>query len=482
MKRSIRKKMFAGFGLVILLMLSANVYVTYTIYRISRTTQEIVGDEMKAVTLSEHLKDIVRDQGKVAGLSLTTPDNGTRKAFLRNSGLFYAAMDSLFYTVADAGSEGFPIMHRIMRIQAELDSMMNTTGDSSAGPGVAGACMDSLRSMHDLIDRLVLVHRQATETRVTSLEERTGASIRVGVALTVSTLFVALILAYVIPKRITRPIDILVRGVEGIGTGRLKPVLVDSDDEITLLANAVKDLGGRLKETNELRAEITQQILHEIQSPLGAILSARFLLASRRGDSADPAERQLLESIRESVEKISVTIRQLLDIARLDLGKMEYERAPEDLATLLQSVVDGFRVSAAGKEIGIIYDPKPLRPVMIDRQKMEIVFNNLLSNAIKFTGEGGRIEILAREKKDSVSISIRDNGTGIEERHLPHIFTRFYTGGVPGKAGTGIGLSLARAFAEGHGGTIKAESTPGEGSVFTVHLPSISSVDSGSPG
>jgi signal transduction histidine kinase len=159
------------------------------------------------------------------------------------------------------------------------------------------------------------------------------------------------------------------------------------------------------------------------------------------------------------------------------------QRADVPIGPLVQQVVSEIEVARAGKRVHIEQEiPGDLPSLDADAERVHQVLFNLVDNAVRFVPDGGEVTIAAQRHNGSVEISVADNGVGIPREHLPRLFERFYRGDAARSrdgGGTGIGLAIARSVVEAHGGSIRAQSEPGIGSVFSFDLPA--SPDAGDP-
>jgi PAS domain S-box-containing protein/excisionase family DNA binding protein len=223
-----------------------------------------------------------------------------------------------------------------------------------------------------------------------------------------------------------------------------------------------------------LRDEFLSVASHELRTPL-TTLSAHAQLALRRLDRDGTLEPertvQALRTIRGQAEKLSVLLRQLLDVSRLEAGKLALERQPTDLAALVEQVVSDARARSDGHAITLAA-PASLEAV-VDPLRLEQVLTNLLDNAIKYSPDGGSIEVsVARAAKDALEIAVRDHGLGIPPENREQIFERFFQAHGNGhRSGLGLGLYVSRQITELHGGEIRAEFPPDGGTRFVVRLP-----------
>ena len=215
------------------------------------------------------------------------------------------------------------------------------------------------------------------------------------------------------------------------------------------------------------REQLIAIVAHDLRNPLNAIeLRVRLL---EKGVT-DGRQREHLHSLRRSVAMMQRQIHGLLDAASVQAGRLELHVGEHDLHDVAAEVIDVLGPVAADQEITFTSEvPKGLVR-RIDRDRIAQVVYNLVGNALKFTPGGGHITILAERRDDAVAVTVRDTGAGIASEALPHIFERFYTSGGR-TAGTGLGLDIAKALVEAHGGEIAVTSRPGEGSAFTFTLP-----------
>ena len=227
------------------------------------------------------------------------------------------------------------------------------------------------------------------------------------------------------------------------------------------------------------RDETQSVISHDLGQPLSAIrVATRLLHRALTGESAD-RERVLehLDLLDHAVGSMEAMTAELLDVSRLQRGKrLDLTLESCDLVSIVAKAVAAGRATAAGHSISFSHDIDTL-PGDLDALRLGRVFSNLLANAIRYSPNGGAITVsLTHEVKNGVTwakISVGDHGVGIPEADLPHIFEPFYRGSnvLDRIRGTGLGLAGARQIVELHGGAIGVESSPGQGSTFSVQLP-----------
>lgn len=225
------------------------------------------------------------------------------------------------------------------------------------------------------------------------------------------------------------------------------------------------------RHATHIRDQVLRIVAHDLRNPLNTIsLSAGLLLESLPEQLAK--ERDQLALIQRSVDRANRLIRDLLDVARIEARGIAVDRAPHDAAALVREAAELHRPLAEEKGLQLeVHLPEDLPAVYVDRDRVLQVLGNLLGNAIEFTPRGGRITVRAERLDGQVRCSVSDTGPGIPEDQLPHIFEPFWQATKRTGEGAGLGLTIARAIIQAHGGQIWAESKPGAGTTFYFTLP-----------
>ena len=229
-----------------------------------------------------------------------------------------------------------------------------------------------------------------------------------------------------------------------------------------------------LRRASRLKDHFLQNVNHELRTPLTSIVGWTDLL--EEGDVDEKTTRRGLKQVRQSARVLLALIDDLLDLARMDRGTLSLDLRPVSLFDVAQRSIETVRLMAESRGVVLILAPPPdaLPLVRADALRLQQILWNLLANAIKFTPRHGRVVVRVDREPERYLISVEDDGVGIPEGDLPHIFERFrQVDGSPTRRhpGMGIGLALARNLVELHGGTIWAESVVGRGSRFTFSLP-----------
>ena len=241
------------------------------------------------------------------------------------------------------------------------------------------------------------------------------------------------------------------------------------------LEHETRSLAETVERQNELMAvhrQFASMVSHEIRTPLAIIDGTARGLIRKIGRAAAPETITAgLNKVRSSVTRLTDFMESVLDASRLEAGTLEIDCETCSIRTILQEVVTAQSQISGTHEFSLDIDRLPDR-MCADPRLLHSVFSNLVSNAVKYSGEGTAIEIVGDRDGDAVVVTVRDYGVGIPKEELDKLFERYFRASSSiGTAGTGIGLDLVKNFVELHDGTVSAESTLGEGTAFTVRLP-----------
>jgi len=250
---------------------------------------------------------------------------------------------------------------------------------------------------------------------------------------------------------------------------RLRKVNADLDRKVDELAHA----NMALYESNRLKSDFLATMSHELRTPLNSILGFSEVLLS--SDGLTDKQQRWVTNIQSSGDRLLSLINDILDLAKIEAGKMEVRAEETRIADLCEGQVNMFRPMAQKKNIDLRCQVAGDIPVLHqDPSKLQQILSNLLSNAIKFTPEGGRVLLKAEADPLHVVLTVNDTGVGIAPEEQELVFERFRQAGNPltrEHAGTGLGLSIVRELSKLLGGEVTLRSELGRGSTFTVRLP-----------
>jgi len=254
--------------------------------------------------------------------------------------------------------------------------------------------------------------------------------------------------------------------------------LEEANEALDAKVDELAQANMQLYDMNRLKSEFLANMSHELRTPLNSIIGFSDVLQGI--SSLNDKQQRYVENIQKSGHMLLDMINDILDVAKMESGRMELKPSEFSIATVVGAHCDGLRSLTEEKNIDLIVDVEPdLPPVYQDQTKIQQILMNLLSNAIKFTPEGGRITVTVRRKGEQLEMTVSDTGVGIAPEDHEVIFEKFRQGSeVLGKdsltrtySGTGLGLSIVRELCILLGGEVILTSELGKGSAFTVRLP-----------
>jgi PAS domain S-box-containing protein len=253
----------------------------------------------------------------------------------------------------------------------------------------------------------------------------------------------------------------------------LSPVLTQRGDflgVVTVLRDITREV-----EADQAKSEFVSNVSHELRTPMTAIKGYTDLLYTRAVGPINEEQERFLGIIKSNADRLTALINDLLDISRVETGRIRFDPRPLQIGDVIADVVNVLAGQARAKHQTLTYEVVAGLPdIMGDRDRLNQVLTNLVGNAIRYTPDSGEIEVQAYPVEGAVRVDVRDTGIGIAPDDLGRIFERFYRADHPlvqDAGGSGLGLSIARMFVEMHGGRVWVESEEGRGSTFTLVLP-----------
>ena len=280
-------------------------------------------------------------------------------------------------------------------------------------------------------------------------------------------LLFAVVVGYAAASLHARRIRRLERAAERIAGGRFDEPVVDSGkDELGDLADAFERMRGRLEKLDRARSEFIANASHELRTPLFSLGGFLELMVDEDIDEATRLE--FLETMREQVDRLAKLATDLLDLSRLDAGRMHVEHEPVDLGEVARVVAEEFGALAERKRhtVGVVVQGHPVSRA--DELRVLQVARTLLDNALTHTPEGTTVELKVWADRQHAYLDVEDDGPGIAPEHAPHVFDRFYRGDGTIASGSGLGLAIARELVQMMGGEVVLESQPGRTLVRVV--------------
>jgi len=271
-------------------------------------------------------------------------------------------------------------------------------------------------------------------------------------------------------RRMSRPLDELVDASDKVADGDFSVrVDVKGPPEVRKLLHGFNSMAERLQVNDQQRRNMLADVSHELRTPLTVIQgNVEGIL-----DGMYPADESRLQSILEETQVLSRLIEDLRTLSLAESGALQLKREPINLANLIRDTVAGFESQLKEKGINVELSLADMEEVNIDPRRVREVLSNLIGNAVRYTPSQGVVIVGLGESgsgpEKEALLFVQDNGPGIEQSDLLHVFERFYKSSDSG--GMGLGLSIAKYLVEAHGGTIWAESEAGQGAKISFTLP-----------
>ena len=275
-----------------------------------------------------------------------------------------------------------------------------------------------------------------------------------------------------IARRVLGPVVNLREAAQALAHGELSTrVPVEGARELAALSEAFNLMAHRLEEQEQLKRDLTNDVAHELRTP---ITNLRCHIEAM-SDGLVPLTAEALSTLAEDVKQLDRLVIDLGELAQADARQLPLHPEAVDVNDVVSLLSRELAPRIAASELTLVVDvPADLPPVWMDRGRLIQIMSNLLNNAIVHTPAGGRVAVLVQRRGTQVRIEVQDTGDGIEPRHLPFVFDRFYRAD-PSRSrrtgGAGLGLAITRQLVLASGGLINVTSQPGAGTAFTMHLP-----------
>lgn len=277
----------------------------------------------------------------------------------------------------------------------------------------------------------------------------------------------AAFVAWIMTRLLTRPVEDIRHTTHSLADGNYgERVPEPTIKELGELARDVNELAAALESTESRRAQLVSDVAHELRTPLTSIDG--YVEGAADGIFSS---NEMLGAVTEETRRMRKLVDDLSLLSRAQEGVLELNRIDTDVADLVESVADRLRPQFVSADVELVVAGETTS-APVDAGRLSQVFTNLIGNALGHTPSGGTVTVETSRTATAVEVSVSDDGDGIPREELPHVFDRFYRGTTTGRAGTGIGLAIARSIVDAHGGAITAHSDgPGSGATMTVRIP-----------
>jgi signal transduction histidine kinase len=475
----VHRKLALAFGAVVALLVTIGAIGVNSLGQSNDRTEKL-GDLQRKVSVYRQLQNDTSVKLYAGASALSDPDPAALDAALRQLNQSYD-FSRLQFVARDEGE----LLGRIEDTYNQFVSVMGEGIELVRQGRVAQAQELQRARAKPLADRLERLTNQLVnkaESDISTLVDDTRrayrGSQRAFIAVAAGGIGLALLLGFAISWSIIGPVTQMDRRLDELASGDFtRRVEVVNRDELGALAanlNRMSDQLGHLYNDLETasrhKSEFLASMSHELRTPLNAIIGFSEVLLDEMFGEVNERQKLYLNDILNSGRHLLSLINDILDLSKIEAGRMELDSSVFSLPPVLEAGVTMVRERATNHGIALGLDVAPdVDVVEADERKVKQVVFNLLSNAVKFTPDGGRVDVVARRNGTSVEVAVRDTGIGIDPADQERIFEQFQQAGQ--REGSGLGLALARSFVSLHGGRLWVESEVGVGSTFTFSLP-----------
>jgi signal transduction histidine kinase len=481
----VHAKLLAAFLIIVILLIAVGAAGLQVLSGVNRRAETLVALQRKIAAYRQLQHDTTAQLYSVAS-ALLVPEEQTLDGTLRQLNQFGYDLDRLQFVARDE----VELLGRVRNDYEQFIQVVTRVIELiRAGRAAEGRELQVARAapLADRLERLTneLVNK-AEADMVASIEAAHAAyagSRWVVIGFALGAIALALVLGFGISWSVIGPVQQMNERLGQIAAGDFgQRVTVDNRDELGTLAanlNRMNDELGRLYRELETasrhKSEFLASMSHELRTPLNAIIGFSEVLQERMFGELNDKQAEYVDDILASGRHLLALINDILDLSKIEAGRMELELARFDLPLALETTLALVRERATRR--GLLLESAldaRVGAVVGDERKIRQVLLNLLSNAVKFTPEGGRIGVAAAPVDGAVEIAVSDTGIGIAPEDQATVFEEFRQVGHDAarkREGTGLGLTLARKFVELHGGRLWLTSEIGKGSTFTFTLP-----------
>lgn len=468
--------------MIILVVMGVTLYALGQLRALSTVTSRLVTYHVPAMESGKQLLGSLYSQLREEKKYLAVGDRQFLTAFEQEGDQFEMALSRL--QTAEASQEGRALLgdlaqdHQTYR-QLFTDRVRSPRRATGADRRRYEADRDKLLSrMSDSIQHYVTLQEANLHEAVSDARNRASAAETVTQRLMLAAVVLGLAFAGLVSYSIIHPLRRVQDHIRRIGQGQFGTTMeVAAPSDLRELVKTVNWMGTRLQELDEMKAEFFANVSHELRTPLTSIRAGTSLLLERIPGPLTPDQRETVQILSASADRLNRLISTLLDLSKIEAGMMEFQFASTDLREVAEQAMAKVKLIAEAKQLSVRLEGQT-GPIWLpaDPGRMEQVFDNLLSNAIKFSPSGSSIEVRLDQEARSgfLRASVTDAGPGIPVEDVPHIFDRFYQvrrGERQKQGGSGLGLALVKHIIDAHSGRIWIESIQGRGTSVRFDLP-----------
>lgn len=433
----------------------------------------LLGESVHSVRIAKRLEVNLLLHGRVSGLAAIAGETHAPPRAELERKLREELVQARRYVSGEL--EGQLVTAAARAVEQYLAAVQQAEAQGLSPAEVMDRTRPQLERAFDQTQELVLVNADQSQAALAQVRRWDRLSILgvVGIAAALGLgIFAALLLVHL---QLNRPLLWTRDAIARFGRGERQARVEEAGPvELREIARAFNDMAAALQQQREQQLTFLAGVAHDLRNPLSALGAAAGILSPNRPLPPPARIHNVGEVVGRQVKRLNAMIEDFLDATRIEAGRLELRLEVRDLRELARDAVELYGKASPRHELTLINEcgEEPLF-VHGDPVRLDQVLGNLLSNAIKYSPQGGRVEVRLTRDAQEVVVAVRDEGIGIAPEDLGRVFEPFRRTGASREAfqGVGLGLSVVRRIVEAHSGRIEVESTPGEGSVFRVHLP-----------
>ncbi len=481
MKLSIFSRLTLGYFIIFVIMGIVNSYTLWQLHQISRGTRQIINIDERILELKKKLVDNILSQMAYEKKFVITKDSIFHEQFQSTENDFRNYLNDALYvantpdktTYLNQIKNNYTRYYSLVMNEAQL--VMDRKPFSKEKNEI-----EKEKLIDNILEDLKTLESSTMKEihlRMRTLSDAGSSSRKLTLIMWITALVLVLFTSFFTTRSITKPLTSLMEKTKEISKGIFKSDLkIASPPEMAELTSAFNVMCDKLNKVEKMKSDFFSTMSHELRTPLASIKEGIGLLHEGVGGAVTEKQQRLLTILTEESNRLIGLVNSLLDIAKMEAGMMTYLFGKEDLARLIRRSIQEVTPLMESKKIKVwLETPDELLHSRIDRERMLQVLRNLISNAVKFTPERGQITISAYHEQRGILILVQDTGPGIPKENLQAIFEKFHQPPVKTSEwtkGTGLGLAIVKNIVVAHGGEVWAESELGQGSTFSVLLPS----------
>lgn len=485
-KFTIFKRLALGYLLILLFVIALGVYATSKLEQLSQMTHSINSTDNEIITLANRLRDSIISQRGFEKKYIVSKDIDFYMQFLEGKKYIQKDLEQIAEIKHTMGETGLIDEAResyenySLKVQEEV--LLIRIKKAYPQERYEKEKEDLIYAITNTLEKVIGTAEAAVEEKIEMSAKIGSQASRVAAGITIVSVLMAILIAFFNARTVSRPISLLIKETREIAMGKFeKHLTIKSPSEINELGNAFNHMRDRLRELDDMKADLISNISHELKTPLAVIREAVGLQLDSIAAGSVEKQSRLINIIEEECERLINSVNKILELSRMEAGMMDYQMEKCFLSHLIEMSVSKVRPIAERKDISLVIDIDDKLPHgYADAEKIAGVLDNLLGNALKFTPEKGNVSVRAYFKEEKtlgnfpdnknrfIEISISDTGPGIPGESINGIFDKFKK---LDKRGTGLGLHIAKQIVTAHGGDIWVKSERQKGSTFFFTVP-----------